>query len=153
MNKPQLIIQEYFNGSMSLYGIIKNRQGKIIRKLEGTMLGHWDKNGIGTIEETLLYNNGEKVNRIWEFIPINKNTFQANTSDIVGTCYAITNASDMKMDYTMKIPYKKRTISIKIQDRFYLQKDGVLINHSKMKKFGFTVGEFLITIIKNFPLK
>jgi len=32
-------------------------------------------------------------------------------------------------------------------DTLVLQ-DGVIINHSKMKKFGFEVGELVITIIK-----
>ena len=38
---------------------------------------------------------------------------------------------------------------IAVQDWLHLQEDGVIINHSKMKKFGFVVGELVITIIKD----
>jgi len=43
------------------------------------------------------------------------------------------------------------TIDIDVRDWLHLQDDGVILNHSKMKKYGFTVGELLITIIKDFP--
>lgn len=55
------------------------------------------------------------------------------------------------MDYTMEIPYNGSTINIDVKDWLHLQEDGVIINHSKMKKFGITVGELVITIIKDFP--
>ena len=38
-----------------------------------------------------------------------------------------------------------------VLDWLHLQEDGVILNHSKMKKFGFEVGELVITIIKDFP--
>jgi len=48
----------------------------------------------------------------------------------------------------MRIPYKDSTIDIDVRDWLHLQEDGVILNHSKMKKFGFEVGELVITIIK-----
>ena len=42
-------------------------------------------------------------------------------------------------------------IDISVRDWLHLQEDGVILNHSKMKKFGFEVGELVITIIKDFP--
>ncbi len=57
------------------------------------------------------------------------------------------------IDYVMRVPYNNSTIDISVKDWLHLQEDGVIINHSKMKKFGFTVGELVITIIKDFPKK
>ena len=53
------------------------------------------------------------------------------------------------IDYTMRVPYKDSTIDINVRDWLHLQEDGVILNHSKMKKFGFEVGELVITIIKD----
>ena len=53
------------------------------------------------------------------------------------------------IDYTMRVPYNNSTIDINVKDWLHLQEDGVILNHSKMKKFGFTVGELVITIIKD----
>ena len=44
--------------------------------------------------------------------------------------------------------YNDSTIDIS-KDWLQLVEDGVIINHSKMKKFGFVVGELVITIIKD----
>ena len=48
--KPEFIPQEYFNGKLRAYGIVKDRSGKITRTFKGTMIGSWDKNGIGTLD-------------------------------------------------------------------------------------------------------
>ncbi|MEA1954813.1 MAG: DUF3833 family protein [Campylobacterota bacterium] len=45
------------------------------------------------------------------------------------------------------------TIDISVRDWLHLQEDGVILNHSKMKKFRFEVGGLVIIIIKNFPVK
>ena len=36
-----------------------------------------------------------------------------------------------------EVPYNDSTIDISVKDWLHLQEDGVIINHSKMKKFGF----------------
>ncbi len=54
------------------------------------------------------------------------------------------------IDYVMRVSYNDSTIDISVRDWLHLQEDGVILNHSKMKKFGFEVGELVITIIKNF---
>ena len=60
----------------------------------------------------------------------------------------IANGNTVMIDYTMEVPYGDGTIDIDVRDWLHLQDDGVIINHSKMKKFGFEVGELVITIIK-----
>ncbi len=47
--------------------------------------------------------------------------------------------------------HKDSIIDINVRDWLHLQEDGVILNHSKMKKLGFEVGELVITIIKDFP--
>ncbi|WP_258237396.1 DUF3833 domain-containing protein [Arcobacter sp. AHV-9/2010] len=69
-------------------------------------------------------------------------------NDIIGESSMIANGNTVMIDYVMRIPYKSSTIDISVQDWLHLQDDGVIINHSKMKKFGFVVGELVITIIK-----
>ena len=63
----------------------------------------------------------------------------------------IAKGNTVMIDYVMRVPYSNTTIDISVRDWLHLQEDGVIINHSKMKKFGFNVGELVITIIKDFP--
>ncbi len=145
---PEFIPQEYFNGNMTAYGMVKDRSGKIIRTFKGKLVGSWDKDGIGTLDEKFVYDDGEELTRVWKLKPTGKKTFDATAGDIVGTAKMIANGNTVMIDYVMKVPYNDSTIDISVKDWLHLQEDGVILNHSKMKKFGFTVGELVITIIK-----
>ncbi|MCT7446668.1 DUF3833 domain-containing protein [Aliarcobacter skirrowii] len=146
--KPEFIPQEYFNGKLRAYGIVKDRSGKIIRSFKGEMIGSWDKNGIGTLDEFFVYNDGEEMKRVWTLKPIENKKFIATANDIVGESSMIANGNTVMIDYVMRTPYKSSTIDLSVQDWLHLQDEKVIINHSKMKKFGFVVGELVITIIK-----
>ena len=147
--KPEFVPQEYFNGKLRAYGIVKDRSGKIIRSFKGEMIGSWDKNGIGTLDEFFVYDDGEEMKRVWTLKPMGQKKFIATANDIVGESSMIANGNTVMIDYLMRTPYKSSTIDLSVQDWLHLQDDGVIINHSKMKKFGFVVGELVITIIKD----
>ena len=121
---------------------------KIIRTFKGILIGSWDENGIGTLDEKFIYDDGEKLSRVWKLKPTGTKTFVATAGDIVGKAKMIANGNTVMIDYVMKVPYGDSTIDISVRDWLHLQEDGVIINHSKMKKFGFNVGELVITIIK-----
>ena len=146
--KPEFIPQEYFNGKLRAYGIVKDRSGKIIRSFKGTMIGSWDKNGVGTLDEFFVYDDGEEMKRVWILKPTSDKKFIATADDIVGESPMIANGNTVMIDYVMRTPYKNSTIDLSVQDWLHLQDEKVIINHSKMKKFGFVVGELVITIIK-----
>ncbi|KAB7884950.1 DUF3833 domain-containing protein [Poseidonibacter ostreae] len=145
---PEFIPQEYFNGKLTAYGMVKDRSGKIIKTFKGDLVGSWDKNGVGTLDEKFVYDNGEKQTRVWTLTPTGDKTFIGTAGDIVGEAEMIANGNTVMIDYTMRVPYNDSTIDINVKDWLHLQEDGVILNHTKMKKFGFTVGELVITIIK-----
>ncbi|MFA9374548.1 MAG: DUF3833 domain-containing protein [Poseidonibacter sp.] len=147
--KPEFIPQEYFNGPLRAYGMVKDRSGKIIKTFKGDLVGSWDENGVGTLDEKFVYDNGEKQRRVWTLKPIGDNKFEGTAGDIVGVAQMIAKGNTVMIDYTMRVPYNDSTIDINVKDWLHLQEDGVILNHSKMKKFGFTVGELVITIIKD----
>ena len=147
--KPNFIPQEYFDGKLRAYGMVKDRSGNIIKTFKGDLVGSWDENGVGTLDEKFVYDNGETQTRVWTLRPTTDKTFIGTAGDIVGEAYMIANGNTVMIDYTMTVPYNNTTIDIDVKDWLHLQEDGVILNHSKMKKFGFTVGELVITIIKD----
>ncbi len=148
---PEFIPQEYFNGPMTAYGLVKDRDGKIIRRFKGKLVGSWDANGVGTLDEKFIYDDGEIQTRVWTLKPTGSKTFIGTAGDIVGDARMVANGNTVMIDYVMRVPYNDSTIDINVRDWLHLQEDGVILNHSKMKKFGFQVGELVITIIKDFP--
>ena len=57
------------------------------------------------------------------------------------------------MDYVIRVPYGNRTIDLSVRDWLHLHPDGVMLNHSYMRKFGIRVAELVVTIIKDFPVE
>ncbi|RXJ94582.1 hypothetical protein CRV00_06550 [Malaciobacter molluscorum] len=150
---PKFVPENYFNGKLTAYGLVKDINGKIIKTFKGDLFGSWDKNGVGTLDEKFVYNDGEKQTRVWTLTPTKDGKYIGTAGDIVGDAIMSVNGNTVMMDYTMKVPYNDSTINLNVKDWLHLQEDGVIINHSKMKKFGITVGELVITIIKDFPKK
>jgi hypothetical protein len=150
-SSPEFIPQKYFNGPMTAYGMVKDRDGKVIRRFKGKLVGSWDENGVGTLDEKFVYDDGEKQTRVWTLTPTGEKTFIGTAGDIVGEAQMIAKGNTVMIDYRMRVPYNDSTIDINVRDWLHLQEDGVILNHSKMKKFGFEVGELVITIIKDFP--
>jgi len=147
--KPEFIPQEYFDGKLRAYGLVKDRSGKIIRTFKGELIGSWDENGLGTLDEKFIYDDGEKLSRVWKLKPTGEKTFDATAGDIVGTAKMVAKGNTVMIDYIMEVPFNDSTINISVKDWLHLQEDGIILNHSKMKKFGFVVGELVITIIKD----
>jgi hypothetical protein len=54
----------------------------------------------------------------------------------------------MFLKYVLRIPYGDKKIDITIDDRMYRTTENILINESKMYKFGFRVGEILLVMVK-----
>lgn len=146
---PVFIPQEYFNGPMRAYGMVKDRNGRIIRRFTADLVGSWDEEGVGLLKERFVYDDGEIQNRTWTLTPTSEKNFIGTAEDIVGEAPMVVNGNTLMIDYTMRIPYGKGTLDIDVRDWMHLQEDGVILNHSKMKKFGITVGELVITIIKD----
>lgn len=148
--KPEFVPNEYFNGKMSAYGVVKDYSGKIIRSFKGDLVGSWDANGVGTLDEHFLYSDGEKLHRVWTLKPTeDPRRYAATAGDIIGIAPLRFLGNTVMIDYTMRIPYGDGTLDIDVRDWLHLQTDGVIINHSKMSKFGFNIGELVITIIKD----
>jgi len=149
--EPSLVLQDYFDGHLTAYGIIKDRGGKVTSTFRAAFEAHWDENGIGTLNEDFLYDDGTRQKRSWTFRPTGENNFIGTAADIVGESPIIVVGNTMRMDYTIRVPYKGDTLELRVRDWLHLQPDGVILNHSYMRKFGFRVGELVITIIKDFP--
>jgi len=146
---PEFVPQSYFNGPLRAYGMVKDRDGKVTRRFTGKLVGSWDKDGIGTLDEQFVYDDGETQHRVWTLKPNGDKTFVCTAGDIIGEAQMIAKGNTVMIDYTMRVPYKDGTIDIDVRDWLHLQEDGVILNHSKMKKYGFEVGELVITIIKD----
>lgn len=146
---PKLVFNQFFNGQLSAHGIVKNTSGALIRTFNADIKGSWDQQGVGTLEEDFIFDDGEQQTRIWTFIPVGDGEYQASANDVTGSTVTETAGNALFMQYILQIEYQGKPMEISIDDRMYLINDSVLINESIMSKFGFDVGSFTLTIVRH----
>lgn len=145
--EPALVPEEFFNGALTAHGVIKNRGGKVIRQFNADIEAYW-QNGVGTLEEDFQFADGEISRRVWTLTPSGDGRYVGTAADVVGDGEIEVAGNSMFLDYVLRIPYGDGEIDVRIDDRMYLVHPNVLINESRMKKWGFGVGEILLVIEK-----
>lgn len=146
-NEPKFELEEFFSGSLTAHGILKNRSGEVIRYFNATLEGRWE-NGVGTLAEEFLFDDGEVQNRTWTMTPDENGQYIATANDVTGFGEVKIAGNALFMDYILQVPYQGDTLEVKVDDRMYMVKEGVVINESVMTKFGFDVGYLSIVIRK-----
>jgi len=147
-NKPLMVVEDYFNGALTAHGIVKNRSGKVIRYFNATIDASWD-NGVGILDETFVFNDGEKQNRIWTLMRKPLGGYIATANDVIGQAQLNMSGNSVFLEYVLRIPYGDNTLDLTIDDRMYLVSDKILINESMMMKWGIEVGQLMLVIIKS----
>jgi hypothetical protein len=144
-NKPALVAEEFFNGQLTAHGVVKNRAGKVIRYFNADIKAYW-RDGIGTLEEDFVFDDGERQRRVWTLTPDGEGGYRGTAGDVVGPGTVTVAGNAMFLDYVLRIPWGDDTLDLRIDDRMYLVNPDILINESRMLKFGVQVGAILLVI-------
>ncbi|MFT5219739.1 MAG: hypothetical protein ACI9LO_001877 [Planctomycetota bacterium] len=147
-NKPILVVEQFFNGSLSAHGIVKDRSGRVIRYFNADIEASWN-NGTGTLDENFVFDDGELQRRIWTLQPDGAGGYRGTANDVIGASKLRVSGNSLFLKYDLRIPYGDSTIDIAIDDRMYLISEKRLINESVMTKWGFEVGRLMLVIVKN----
>jgi Protein of unknown function (DUF3833) len=147
-NTPKLDIRQYLNGPLEAWGILYDTSGKADLQFYVSMNGSW-KGNVGTLEEHFTYSDGRKDERTWTITFSDDNHFTAKAHDVIGEAVGSQNGNAANMKYVLNAKRTSGdTITLNMDDWLYLMNEKVLINRTKMRKFGFTVGELVITFNK-----
>ena len=146
-----LVLEEFFDGHLTAHGVILTRGGSVRRSFNATMDGVWrEREGVlqGTLTEDFVFNDGEKLQRVWEFTKTGEGTYTGTASDVTGTGTLATSGNALRMDYVLQVPVGDSNMDITVEDWLWLMEPDVIVNKSSMYKFGFRVGEIITTILK-----
>ncbi|WP_053980740.1 DUF3833 domain-containing protein [Marinagarivorans algicola] len=146
---PKLNVETFFEGRLSAHGVVKNRSGKVIRHFNAKIHARWD-NGIGTLDEYFVFDDGEQQQRIWTLTPDGAQRYIATAGDVVGPSTMRIAGNSLFLNYVLQVPYNGKIIDVAVDDRMYLVDAVTLLNESVMTKWGFKVGEVLL-VIKKLP--
>lgn len=147
---PEFLVEQYFNGPVKAWGLVQSRSGKVIRRFEVDMVGKWNGNE-GTLDESFDYYDGKKQYRTWHITKLADGSYEGRASDIFGKAVGHVQGGSMQWKYDMDLEVGDSKYRITFDDRMFLMRDGVLINRSYLKKFGFKVSELTIFMQRQKP--
>jgi Protein of unknown function (DUF3833) len=130
--KPTFDMREYFNGRVVAYGIVQDRSGKVIRRMTVDMQCSW-QGDTGTLDEHFTYADGKKERRVWTI---------KKQNDL----YSGTAALNWK--YVLALPVGDKVYNVHFDDWMWQLDDTIMMNRAVFSKFGFKLGEVLITFYK-----
>ena len=144
---PVMRMEEYFNGPIKAWGVVQDRSGKVTRRFDIDMVGEW-RGDEGTLTEHFDYYDGKQQKRVWTIKRLADNRYEGRADDIIGKATGGVAGNAAQWSYVMDLPVGDTTYKITFDDWMFLMNDGVLINRSYLKKFGFKVAELTIFMQK-----
>ncbi len=145
---PELKPEQFFTGFITAHGVIKNFSGDVIRRFNADIDSCW-KDGVGTLDERFIFDDGERQTRLWTLSPNPDGSYAATAGDVIGTGTARWSGHALFLDYVLRVALDDGSIDLRIDDRMYRVDDNIVINESRMMKFGIGVGSILLTLIRH----
>jgi len=146
--KPEIKIEEYFQGNVKAWGMLQGRSGEVKRQFVADMKGNFDGQKL-ILDETFIWNDGEKQERRWTIKKVGENTYEGTAPDVVGLAKGVSYGSAFKFEYKLLVPYKNKKIKVRFDDWIFKQDDKTAINKAILTKFGFKVGELTVFFVKD----
>jgi len=140
---PEFKIEEYFAGRTKAWGIFEDRFGNLKRQFTVDIEGTWDGETL-TLVEDFVYADGETDQRIWKIRKTGPGRYVGTADDIEGEAVGRSEGKALTWSYDFNLKLKSGEISTRFEDWFYLQDEDVLVNRTKVTKFGIELGEATI---------
>lgn len=145
--KPTLTLEKYLDGNLDAYGFFQDRSGKIVKRFKVVMKATW-KNGVGTLDEDFIYSDGSKSKRIWTIKKTDESKYVGTAADVIGEAKGESAGNAFQWKYTLDLPVDGTNYHVQFDDWMYLMDDNIMLNKSKMSKFGVYLGEVTLTFVK-----
>lgn len=144
--KPTLIMENYFNGTIDAHGYFKDRKGLITKRFSCVIVASW-KEGVGTLDESFTYSDGTTSKRIWT-LQKKGSQYYGTASDVHGEAIGNVAGNSLRWTYYLNLPVDGKTYTVYFDDWMHLLTDKVMLNQSKMSKWGIHLGEVTLTFTK-----
>lgn len=146
---PKLVPELFFDGELTASGVVKDRSGEVIRTFEADISASWDKAGVGTLDETFRFDDGEVQTRVWTLTPAEMaDSYHAEAGDVTEPGTMRWSGNAIHMNYVLQVAYGDGSLDVRMDDWMYLVTPDTLINQTTMSKWGVDVGELVLVIQK-----
>lgn len=136
-------IVDYFDGKINGHGVIE-RSDRIVDRFDMVVEANF-KNGVLTLDETFLFDKTKPYRRVWSMREIEPGVWSATADNVKGTTKIIVRDGVVTMNYLADFPYNDGFITLRFNQRLFSMENGMVLNRSRLSKFGVSVGT--VTVI------
>lgn len=144
--RPKLDLKQYFNGTLDAHGVFVDRSGKVVKRFMVKMNCSW-VGDVGTLDESFVFSDGSTQKRVWT-LRKNGDKYVGTASDVVGEAVGEAAGNALHWRYVLALPVNGRVYHVDFDDWMWLIDDKVMLNKSVMSKFGFRLGEVILSFHK-----
>ena len=145
---PHLDLFKYFQGSTQAWGIFEDRFGNVRRQFQVNIDGQI-ADGLLTLDEQFIYDDGETDQRIWRIKKTSKNTYEGEADDVIGTANGVAVGNALNWSYDLDLKVGDGSYKVHFDDWMFLQSGGVMINRARLSKWGIEIGEVTLFFMKS----
>lgn len=145
--KPALDLKQYFSGTIDGWGIFQDRSGKVIKRFHVVIDAKWTGD-VGTLDEHFSWADGTTSRRVWTITRTGDNRYQGRADDVIGVAEGQAAGNALRWTYVLALPVDGKTYHVDFDDWMYLMNDKVMLNRSRMSKFGVSLGELTLSFTK-----
>lgn len=146
--QPTLVLENYLNGKMVAHGLFMSRSGQVEKTFTVQLTTTW-KDQVGTLFEEFAWSDGKKSTRTWTITKIADGKYKGTAPDVIGEAIGESAGNAFHWSYDLDLPVDDTSYKIHFDDWMYLIDQNTMLNKAVMTKFGFRVGEVLISFKKN----
>lgn len=143
----QLVLEEYFLGETSAYGLFEDRFGKVRRQFKVDITGELEGNRL-TLTENFLYDDGERETRIWEIDVLGDGRYRGTAGDVTGIAEGQVSGNAFNWKYKVDLKVGGSTWNVGFNDWMFLMEDDVLLNRAYVTRYGIEIGQVTIAFRK-----
>jgi hypothetical protein len=144
---PPLVLERYFEGTIDAWGMFQDRSGRVVKRFHVVIEASWD-GPVGTLDERFRYDDGSTQRRVWTVVAEGDGRYTGTADDVVGTAEGQARGNALRWRYVMALPVDGTVYHVDFDDWMYLVDETVMLNRSRMSKFGLRLGEVTLSFHK-----
>ncbi len=134
-----LSLEAFFAGRTLCHGWFEDRFGTIRRRFSVDIQGHWSGRVL-TLDERFDYDDGETEGRVWRLTPDRNGAYVADCDQLVRPVVGKVIGQTFEMRYDFRLKLGSRTIVATFEDWMHQQSETVMLNRSRISKWGIHLG-------------
>jgi len=152
LSHQKLNLEEFFDGNLVAYGQFQDVFGTVRRSFVVTIQGDWDGERL-RLQEDFVYEDGATEQRIWTLTKTGDDTWTGTAPGVIGVARGVEQDNRFNWKYEIDLPIPSvdgtsETMRVTFDDWMWLQTDNRLFNRAYVKRYGFDIGDVIISFEK-----